>query len=842
MSVRIYQLSKELDIDNHALLELLQKRGYQVKSPSSTVDNISAESLIAEFGPKKPAPEAVSRPTDAVAEQAQAPVPAPQSPPKVVVPLPKPPAPSGQAPKSRLPEGVFVRSKAEVETERQAREANALNLGVKKRPLLPPMPVTQSSPASPAHKESGVSILKDPNHPAHRNSAAPEPVRTQEPQSNPAGAPQTSPATPPPSSATGPQRRPAPSLRMPMPPPSAQGGMSKPLFKKNPASTQDKGLLQVRPPVVVRDFAKLLDVKPFQLISELMERGIFASMNQVVELEIAAEVAKHHGYTLDVKQRGEPHKHVTAETKAKKVVEEKSELRPPVVCILGHVDHGKTTLLDSLRKTNVVAGEAGGITQHIGAYQILHNGKPITFIDTPGHAAFESMRARGAHLTDIAVLVVAADDGFKPQTDEALKHTRSANVPIIVAINKIDAKGANIDRIKTQMQERGIGPEDWGHDTITVPISALKGQNLDELLDMILLQGELMELQAPAKGTVEAIVLESQIEVGRGPTASVIIQKGTLKPGDVLVCGEHYCKVRTMTDALNQPVKMATPSTPVKLAGWSGAPPAGALALQVKDEREARKQIEALAEPAEEAPAPKTGPKTLSKPKKGIDQLNELLGLTATAGQPLGAAEQKRLHVIVKGDVSGSVEAVCENLKNIPSKKVKVEIVSRSIGPVSPGDIRLAQTTGALIVGFNTRMDPTSIPLAKQCNVQIVQNNIIYKLIEAVEEAMVSLLQPELRENKIGAAEVRQVFNIGGTVIAGCMVTQGQILKNEWIRVLRKKKELFKNKVRTLRRFKDDATEVRAGFECGIQVDHWSDFQEGDILEAYSVESIRPSL
>lgn len=801
MSVRIYQLSKQLGMDNQALLALLRERGYQVKSPSSTVDNISAESLVSEFGKKKAQPPKPAAPTPA---------------PKTEKPEPK---------KPQMPQGVFVRSKAEVEREREAREANALKIATRRRPAPTPPPLPKRPPGASTHSETGVSILKE-------QSGASAQERTPAPAAATATAPQP----------TGP-KRPAP-LRMPMPS-IGRPAMAKPLAKKDQEPKENKGTLQVRPPIVVRDFAKSLDIKPFHLISELMERGIFASMNQAIEPDVATQIAQKHGYTLEIKQRGEPHKHVTSDSKKKKVVEEKSELRPPIVCILGHVDHGKTTLLDTLRKTNVVAGEAGGITQHIGAYQVIHDNKPITFIDTPGHSAFENMRARGANLTDIAVLVVAADDGFKPQTDEALKHTKAANVPIIVAINKIDAKGANIDRVKTQMQERGIGPEDWGHDTITVPISALKGENLNELLEMILLQGELMELQAPVKGEAQAIVLESQMEVGRGPTASVIIQKGTLKTGDALVSGTHYCKVRTMTDALNRPVKAATPAMPVKITGWSGTPEAGAVAIQIKNEREARKQADenGSKQPVdEEETISKPGRRPGRAPKRGIDDLNALLGLTPASGNKSSPAEQKKLYVVVKGDVSGSVEAVCENLKSIPSEKVKVEIVNSDVGSITPGDIRLAQTAGALLVGFNTKIEAPAIALAKQHSVQILQDTIIYKLIESVQEAMAGLLEPEYKENKIGAAEVRQVFSVSGTAIAGCMVTQGQILKSQWVRLLRKKKELHKSKVRTLKRFKDDTTEVRAGYECGIQLDQWSDYQEGDILEAFTIETIRPSL
>lgn len=834
MSVRIYQLAKELDMDNQVLMAVLKERGYQIKSPSSTVDNISADSLREEFTQKSVSAPPLPEGTPPPAPQQQAPHRAALPAPAEVLAPAAPIKPAHAAPRVRLPEGVFVKSKAEVDLERQTRETQAATFESKRRPM--PPPPGQPKPA-PRPAEGHVSIRKETPQYGQRPATPPPLPQTQRQQhsrqESPAPAPAPKPA---PQAADAGPKRSAP-MRLPMPT-LARVPLSSAATTKYQGQTQDKGILQLRGPIIVREFAKVLFIKPFQLISELMECGIFASMGQTIEPEVAARVAKRHGYTLEIKQRGDGPRMATA---PKVVQKEKEEPRPPVVCILGHVDHGKTTLLDTLRKTNVVAGEPGGITQHIGAYQVQFNGKPITFIDTPGHAAFETMRARGAHITDIAILIVAADEGFKPQTDEALKHARAANVPIIVAINKIDAKAANIDRVKTQMQERGIGSEDWGHDTITVPISALKGENLDELLEMILLQGEMMELKAPITGMAQAAVLESHVDVGHGPCASVIIQSGTLKTGDAVVCGTHFCKIRTMTDSLNRPIKAATPAVPVKISGWSGTPEAGAIVVQVKDEKEARKQAEAaaiaLAEEINEKPKP-----VVVKPKRGIDQLNILLGLAPGATAQSPGTEQKKLYVIVKADVSGSAEAVCESLLKINSKKIRVEIVDSEVGPITLNDVRLAETTNAVIVGFNTRLEPGAAPRAKQFDVSVLQNNIIYKLIEDVEEKMVSMLPPEKRENKLGTAEVRQVFSVSGNSIAGCMVTQGLMVRGERVRVLNNRKPVGEGKLRTLRRFKDDAAEVRSGHECGIQVERFSDFHVGDILECFGVEELRPTL
>jgi translation initiation factor IF-2 len=502
--------------------------------------------------------------------------------------------------------------------------------------------------------------------------------------------------------------------------------------------------------------------------------------------------------------------------------------RPPVVVILGHVDHGKTTLLDAIRKANVAAGEAGGITQHIGAYQIEHNGRKITFLDTPGHAAFNKMRARGASVTDIAVLVVAADDGFMPQTDEALEHARNAKVVQIVAVNKMDVKGANLDQVKAQMQQRGIVPEDWGGETITVPVSAVKGTGINDLLEMILLQADVLELKANPKAEAAGVVIESQVDVGRGPLSTVIIQKGTLRTGDAIVCGSQWAKVRAMFDDQGRPIKEATPSMPVRVIGWSGTPDSGASFRAAKNARDA----ENLAE--EEAHRLKKAVTTVDSAQKDMSVEHLFANIVAT--------QQKVLKVIIKADVFGSGEAVRQLLEGIKSPKVSLEIVSTDVGLVTKNDVIMAAAAGATILGFSTKLENGVTPLAKHNSVRIETFDIIYELADKVREMMADLLDPDIKEIKLGAAEVRATFPLAKGFVAGCLVTEGKINRNAAARLRRGREIVHEGKVGTLKRFKDDANEVRAGLECGVKLDDFNGYQVGDVIECYDTQKVRASL
>jgi translation initiation factor IF-2 len=589
--------------------------------------------------------------------------------------------------------------------------------------------------------------------------------------------------------------------------------------------------LQVRSPIVVRDFARQIGRKPFQLISELMEMSIFASMNSAIEEEVAERLARSHGYALEVRHRGASAGQAEAAPKEeKKVPAAKLEQRPPVVCILGHVDHGKTTLLDTIRKANVVSTEAGGITQHIGAYQVSHNDRLITFIDTPGHAAFSSMRARGARTTDIAVLVVAADDGFMPQTDEALGHARVAKVPVVVAINKTDMPGANLDKVMRQMQERELTPEEWGGETLSAKVSALKGEGIEELLEAILLQAEVTEtIVADPSGPVEGVIVEAQKELGRGSTASAIIQQGTLKAGMALVCGEHYCRVRQLVDDKGRQIKQALPSTPVKVIGWSGPPDAGDIFKVVKNERQAKKEAEANELERRKLEASE------HRQEGGGSSVEDLFAA-------IEKTQKKSFSVLVKADVYGTAEALATSLQAIKSDKIDLEVVDMGVGDVTRNDVIMSSAAGASIVAFNIGMENGVAGVAKHHSIQIFQNNIIYELIDQVKDAMADLLEPELRENKIGVAEVRQIFPLGKGRVAGCMVTEGRIQRDALARLMRKGDLVWESRISTLKRFKEDVTEVRAGYECGLQIDGYNSYQEKDTVEVFEILKIKPNL
>ena len=602
--------------------------------------------------------------------------------------------------------------------------------------------------------------------------------------------------------------------------------------------------MTVRPPIVVRDFAIALNLKPFQVVSDLMALGKVVAVNTVIEETDAQRVAERHGYKLEIRHRGEgvqPVKKV--EPKQDDDDPALQQTRPPVVCVLGHVDHGKTTLLDFFRKANVAAGEAGGITQRIGAYSVTYagenpeyKGRAVTFLDTPGHAAFAKMRERGASVTDVAVLVVAADDGFMPQTDEALKFAQKHARAIVAAINKVDAKGANVDRVKQQMQQRGITPEDWGGETIAAPVSALKGTGMDSLIESILLQADVLELKANPKCPAQGVIIESQKETGRGPTATIIVQKGTLKPGDAFVCGETWCKVRALMDERGQRLQSVGPGSPALVLGWDDVPAPGANFRCVKNDREAREiadEAKLAARKAAEAAADRAPAPSVGKP--GMSDLEKLMAALATD-------KEKVLRVLLKADVNGTLEALRGCLEAIPNDKVTLEIVGGSVGAITQGDVALAEAAKAVIVAFDTKVDTGVQPLLKRAGIRVISHDIIYMLIELVKEAMTELLDPILRENKLGAAEVRAVFELSKVTVAGCMVTEGLLRRSAKARVLRKGQVLHTGTLETLKRFKDDASEVKAGFECGARVSGFDSCAEGDTIECFEVLEVRPTL
>ena len=761
----------------------MEERGYEVKSASSTIDNITAQSIIEEFAVSPQAVEDVSKvsPTNIQENEEDK---------------------SDSSEDSSLP---FVKSKQDLDRERQQREK------------------VEQAEVEDATDDSTPVQSDDPT-----SGEIEEPAARQEPTT--AG---NAPVLP---------RPPVKSAGAP-PPVQAKSVSStvEKLAEPDAGGTVEGNLIIVKPPIVVRDFAGLIGLKPFQLISELMETGIFASMNQTIDEEVASKVAKSKGFDLEVRHRGE--KAEPQVKKVKKQVDENDEKflepRPPVVCILGHVDHGKTTLLDTLRKTNIVDGEAGGITQHVGAYQVDRNDHKITFLDTPGHAAFSKIRERGANLTDVSVLVVAADDGFMPQTDEALKFAQRSQSSLLVAINKTDVKGADIDKVKTQMQDRSIAAEDWGGEIVTVPVSALKGDNIDELLDMILLQAELMELKANPKAKVEASVVEARVEVGRGPTATVIVQKGTLKIGDSFSCGSVYCKVKAMIDDKGNQLKSAPPSTPVNVLGWSGVPDAGALCVGCKNERDARRvaeENEVLEKKIQAMPEDVTPEEGKAEEEGGAAALDALFAAISKSKSTI-------YKLILKADVRGSVEALKDALELIKSDKIVLEVLQSDVGLITKNDVKMAQTSQADILGFNVKMENGVMGEAKHLGVRVFQNSIIYEIIDLVKDNMADLLEPELVEKKTGRAEVRQVFKVSkGRAVAGCMVMEGNITRNKGARLVRGGKVIAEGKIDTLRRFKDDVTDVKAGFECGMRLDSFEKYEEGDEIQTFEVEKIRPTL
>jgi translation initiation factor IF-2 len=825
MSIRLHELAKKLGMDNKDLMALLRARDYPVKTVSSTIDKITAESLEQELA-KKPAEVAPAEPAASASGE--------------TVGGPGPAAPlQVEAEKlptftTRMPAGVFVRSVQDIAREKEELAKASRPQVVFPAPRPAPMPTMRVSPSV----QSRPPIAP---HPVSRPTpvSAPPLVRVSPPPAAPPPMRASSPPPPLPVHLAAPP--PAPSLGLqtssPIPPPVSRpvAPPPVPIAAATPSVTViaagDIKIIHFKPPVIVRDFATALGLKPFKLTGELMEMGIFAGMNQSIEESVAVKIAERHGCMLEIKHRGETVVPVIPKVKIEKPAEDESKFlqpRPPVVCILGHVDHGKTSLLDAIRKAHVAAGEAGGITQHIGAYQVEFKGRKITFLDTPGHAAFNKMRARGASVTDIAVLVVAADDGFMPQTDEALKHIQNAKVALIVAVNKMDMKGANLERVKAQMQERGIPPEDWGGVTITVPTAAVKDQGISELLDYILLQADVLELKANPEAEPAGIIIESQIDVGRGPSATVIVQRGTLRTGDAIVCGSNYARVRAMFDDQGETVKEAPPSTPVKIIGWSGTPDSGAAFRAVKNAREA----ERLAEEEQDR---------LNKVTVTFDSKPKEISVEKLFAE-IAASQQKTLRILLKCDVFGSIEAVRNILDGIKSQKVTLEIVSGEVGLIGKNDVLMASAAGAVIVGFNTRLESGVTPLAKHHGVRIEAFEIIYELGDKVREMLADLLEPDLREVKLGAAEVRQLFPVSKGFVAGCLVTEGKITRNAPARVRRGKDTLFEGKVGTLRRFKDDANDVRAGLECGIRIDGFEGYQEGDVIECLEIQKVRASL
>lgn len=595
--------------------------------------------------------------------------------------------------------------------------------------------------------------------------------------------------------------------------------------------SQDKSVakqgrtIEIGQSISVRDLADAMGVSTGDVQKRLLEMGTLASLNQQIGADVAEKIAEKFAYQVKIVQKKDQ-KDVKAQKlapQAKSKHPSKLVPRPPVVTIMGHVDHGKTTLLDTIRKTHVTAQEFGGITQHIGAYQVEVQNKKITFLDTPGHEAFTAMRARGASVTDIAILVVAADDSVMPQTIEAIDHARAAEVPIIVAINKVDKADANVDKTKQQLAERGLVSEDWGGDTIMVPLSAKQGQGIDQLLEMILLVAEMAELKADASASnVAGHVVEAKVEPGRGPVATVLIERGTLKIGSPVVAGEAYGKVKAMFDDKGNRVTKAGPATPVEVLGLSQAPLAGDVLEGVKDDRQARQIAEKrIQESRQERMAAET--------KITLEDLYK----------QIKEGEVKELNIILKADVQGTEEAVRQSLEKIEHEEVRVKVIHSGVGDVSESDILLASASNAIAIGFNVKVDPRAIDMADAEHVEVRTYNIIYELINDVKSAMSGLLEPVIEEVHLGVAEVRALFRVPRVgIVAGCYVTEGKIVRGTNMRVTRKNEVVFDGKLDNLKHLKEDVREMAAGFECGISSDSFTDYQVEDLIECYTTKAV----
>ena len=572
--------------------------------------------------------------------------------------------------------------------------------------------------------------------------------------------------------------------------------------------------------ITVKDLSAELKKTSGEIIKKLLVYGIMATINNEIDFDTAFLIAGEFGVTAHKKEVVTDEDILFDDSEDK---EEDLKPRPPVIVVMGHVDHGKTSLLDAVRSTNVIEGEAGGITQAIGAYKVEVNGREITFLDTPGHEAFTAMRARGAQITDIAILVVAANDGVMPQTIEAIDHAKAAGIPIIVAINKIDVEGANPDKVKQELAEYGLVSEDWGGDTIFVPISAKKKINIDNLLEMVLLVADMKELKANPNKQAKGVVIEAKLDKSKGPVATMLVQRGTLDIGDTILVGSVIGRIRTMTDDKGHKVKKAGPSTPVEITGLTEVPEAGDTFYEVKDEKTAKHLMERRKRQARDKALKASSRVTLDDLFSQIEKGN-----------------LKQLNIIVKADVQGSVEAVKQALEKLSNDEVKVKVIHANVGAITESDVTLANVSNAIIIGFNVRPQPIAKDMADKENVEIKTYSVIYNAIEDVEAAMKGMLDPVFKEVVIGNAEVRQTFKISDVgTIAGCYVTNGKVARNAGVRVLRDNVVIHDGKLISLKRMKDDAKEVAKGFECGIQIENFNDIKEGDIIEAYIMEQVK---
>lgn len=591
-------------------------------------------------------------------------------------------------------------------------------------------------------------------------------------------------------------------------------------MNENEKNISNEKEIEIESSIIIKDLATKLGVSPSQIITKLIALGMMLNQNQPIDFDTASLIAEDFGFKV---KKSDVELQIDESELDFQDKEEDLKPRPPVVTVMGHVDHGKTSLLDAIRKTHVTKGEAGGITQHIGASTVNIKNKKIIFLDTPGHEAFTAMRARGAQVTDLAILVVAADDGVMPQTIEAINHAKAAKVPIIVAINKIDKPTANPDRIKQELTEYGLVPEEWGGDTICVPVSALKNEGIDDLLEMILLVSEMQELKANPNRNAVGTIIEAQLDKGKGPLATVLVQKGTLKVGDYVVAGTASGRIRAMFDDKGKKVKKAEPSIPVVILGLSEVPDAGEHLYAVNDEKKARFYAENKKEIIREE-------QMRSNEKVSLDDLFNQIQL----------GEVKELNIIVKADVKGSIEAVKQSLVKLGTDEVKVNTIHGGVGGITESDVMLASASNAIVIGFNVRPTLTAMEIAKKENVDVRTYRVIYDAIEDIQSAVKGMLEPTIVEEVIGRAEVRATFKVPNVgMVAGIYVLQGKITRNSKVRLLRNDIVVFEGEVASLKRFKDDAKEILSGYEGGLGLENFNDMKEGDIIEAYILKEVK---
>lgn len=888
--IKVHELAKELSMESKDVIRKLQKMGCEVKSHMSLIDDSYADRLrqtakqkggaskaapaaFGDFVPKvKRIPKASIAPA-APPAPAEAETPAPPAPTTVAEP-PNPAEPAAPPEAKPAPKPIIFEERQEEKkmTETPVETPSPVVSGSEKNTMqtVQPQEKAEKMEARPPRPEQHERVERPQQKPypprAQNQGGQKPPYQGQGQRQQGSGKPsyQGQGNRPPYNKDARPQpqgNRPAPkekaSAKFAAPvleKPSANYRQEKKVFVKDiklekisenekynkkpnfrgPKGPKGKRKEQkaVMPPVtpkkiiigesvVLGELAKTMGKTASEIIKKLFELGIMATINQELDSDTAIIVASEFGVTVEVKA-----------DKAAEIMEDIEDAerdlkdRPPVVTVMGHVDHGKTSLLDAIRKTNVIATEAGGITQHIGAYQVEIKGKKITFIDTPGHEAFTAMRARGAQITDISILVVAADDGVMPQTVEAINHSKAAGVPIIVAINKIDKDGANPDRVKQDLMEHGLVPEEWGGDTIMVPISAKQNIGIENVLEMILLVAEVSELKANPKRQARGTVIEAQLDKNRGPVATLLVQKGTLKVGESILAGAVFGKVKAMTDDKGRPVRAAGPSMPVEVLGFSEVPPAGEIFIAVKEDKDARLVA------------------TQQQVKKREEELRKSSRVSLDdLFKQIAEGEIKELNLIIKADVQGSIEALQQALNKLNTEEVKINVIHAGVGGITESDIMLASASNAIIIGFNVRPDNNSRKAAEAENVDIRLYRVIYDAIEDIKKAMAGLLAPEYKENIIGHAEVRTVFKVPKAgMIAGSYVSEGKITRNSMVRVIRDSIVINESKIESLRRFKDDVKEVLSGFECGIGIENFNDLKEGDIIEAYVMEEIQREL